>query len=172
MTSEGRAPAVIRLPNDREIVVTRAFEGPIAVVFEVLTTRDRAEMAVSEGEELTVYINQLWVGGSWHHVFAGTGGTETSFHGTFLEVERPSRVVATWLVDDWPDSPAIESMDLQEADGLTTLTYRLAFRGQAARDAVPEEVSSQMMGAGIARNLDNVAGLLRSRLIPPGTDSR
>lgn len=90
MEPKQHPPAVIELPNGYEIVVTRAFEAPIAAVFDAFTTRTRAEMAVSEGEELKVYINDLRVGGTWHHVFAGDDGRETSFRGTFLEVDRPN----------------------------------------------------------------------------------
>lgn len=160
--------AVIELPNDCEIVAARALEAPIAVVLDAFTTRDRAEMAVSEGEDLTVYTNDLWVGGTWHHVSAGDDGTETSFHGTFLAVERPTRVSATRLLDDWPEAEAVESIELNETDGITMLTYRLAFRDPAARDTIPKEVSAQMMGDGFVRNIESVAALLRSRVDPSG----
>ncbi len=60
-------------------------------------------------------------------------------------------------------------MELHETNGVTTLTYKLAFRDQAARDTVPQDVSTQMMGDGILRNVDNVAHLLSSRLHPPET---
>ena len=61
-------------------------------------------------------------------------GTECSFRGTYLEVEPPTRTVATWLFDGWPDAHAVESVDLRETDGVTTLTMMLAFRDQAGRD--------------------------------------
>jgi uncharacterized protein YndB with AHSA1/START domain len=51
-----------------------------------------------------------------------------------LEVEPPIRTVATWLFEGWPDAEAVESVDLHEADGVTTLTMKLAFRDQAGRD--------------------------------------
>ncbi len=100
MAGRRHPSAVLEVPNDREIIVRREFDAPIALVFAAFTTRDRAEMARSPGEELKVYENDLRVGGTYHHVFAGDDGTETSFHGTFIEVERPTRVVATWLMDD------------------------------------------------------------------------
>jgi uncharacterized protein YndB with AHSA1/START domain len=51
-----------------------------------------------------------------------------------LEVEPPTRTVATWLFEGWPDADAVESVDLHETDGVTTLTMRLAFRDKAGRD--------------------------------------
>src|SRR5262249_915242 len=137
VTRKRQHSAVIELANEREIVITRAFDAPIALVFDVLTTRDRAEMARTEGEELTACEIDLRVGGNYHHVFEGDDGTEASFHGPFLEIEPPARVVATWLYDGWPDAEAVESIELHETHGVTALTYRLAFRDQIGRVPLP-----------------------------------
>jgi uncharacterized protein YndB with AHSA1/START domain len=147
------------------MVITREFDAPIALVFDVFTTRDRAEMARFEGEELTVCKIDLRVGGNYHHVFVGDEGTEASFHGTFLEIEPPTQVVATWLFDEWPDAEAVESINLHETHGVTTLTYRLAFRDQVGRDHLPNTAN------GIVANFDNIEDLLSSRLDPRGTIS-
>lgn len=147
------------------MVITRAFDAPIARVFDVLTTRDRAEMARFEGEELKICTIDLRVGGNYHHVFVGDDGTEASFHGTFLEIEPPTQVVATWLYDGWPDAEAVESIELHETHGVTTMTYRLAFRDQAGRAPLPT------IANGMVANFDNVEDLLNSRLDSPGTVS-
>ena len=160
MTHKPHHSAVIDLPNERELVITREFDAPITFVFDVCTTRDRAEMARAEREELKVCEIDLRVGGNYHHVFVGDDGTEASFRGTFLEIEPPTRVVATWLYDGWPEAEAIESLDLREAHGVTTLTYRLAFRDQIGRAPLPN------IAKGIMANFDNVEDLLNSRLDP------
>ena len=61
-------------------------------------------------------------------------GTVCSFRGTYLEVEPPIRTVETWLFNGWPDAEAVETMELHETDGVTTFTWRLAFRDKAGRD--------------------------------------
>ena len=165
MTRQQHHSAVIDLPNEREIVITREFDAPIALVFDVFTTRDRAEMARFAGEELTICAIDLRVGGNYHQVFVGADGTEASFHGLFLEVEPPTQVVATWLYDGWPDAEAVESIELHETQGVTTLTYRLAFRDQAGRDHLPK------IANGMVANFDNIEDLLSSRLDPRGTVS-
>lgn len=86
-------------------------------------------------------------------------GTECSFRGTFLEVEPPTRTVETWLFEGWPDAEAVETMDLQEANGMTKLTWKLAFRDKAGRDHMTKF-------DGIEANLDNVEDYLRSLLDP------
>ena len=67
-------------------------------------------------------------------VFVTPEGKECSFRGSYLEIDRPSRVVDTWLFEGWPDAEAVETLDLQETDGVTTVTMNLAFRDQAGRD--------------------------------------
>jgi uncharacterized protein YndB with AHSA1/START domain len=164
VTRKQHRSAVIDLPSDREIVITRAFDAPIALVFDVFSTRDRAEMARADGEELTVCAIDLRVGGTYHQVFVGDDGTEASFHGTYLEIELPTRIVNTWIYDGWPDAEAVESIELAETQGVTTLTYRLAFRDQAGRAHMTQY-------DGILANFDNIEDLLSSRLDPPGTVS-
>ena len=161
MTRKPHRSAVIELPNEREIVITREFDAPIALVYDVFTTPDRADMARFEGEELKVCEIDLRVGGNYHHHFVDGDGTEASFRGTFLEIEPPTRVVNTWLYDGWPDAEAVESIDLHETHGVTTLTYRLAFRDQVGRDHMKYE--------GIVANFDNIEDLLSSRRGPSGT---
>ena len=100
------------------------------------------------GEEVTVCSIDLRVGGDYRYVFVTDDGVECSFRGTFLEVEPPTRTVETWLFDGWPDAEAVESMELHETDGVTTLTWRLAFRDQAGRDHMTKY-------DGIEANFDN-----------------
>jgi uncharacterized protein YndB with AHSA1/START domain len=116
------------------------------------------------GEEVTVCSIDLRVGGNYHFVFVTDDGIECSFRGTYLEVEPPTRTVQTWLFDGWPDAEAVESMDLHETDGVTKLTYRLAFHDKAGRDHMTKF-------DGLEANFDNVEDYLRSLLDPKGTVS-
>jgi len=38
------------------------------------------------------------------------------------------------MFEGWPDAEAVETVDLDESDGVTTMTSNLAFRDQAGRD--------------------------------------
>jgi uncharacterized protein YndB with AHSA1/START domain len=64
--------------------------------------------------------------GDLRQFFVTDDGTERSFRGTYLEVEPPTRTVATWLFEGWPDADAVESVDLHETDGVTKLTMKLS----------------------------------------------
>jgi uncharacterized protein YndB with AHSA1/START domain len=135
VTPNRHGSAVIEFPSDLEILITREFDAPIALVFDVFTKPEhvRKHFAPVE-EEVTVCSIDLRVGGDYHIVMVTADGIECSFRGTYLEVEPPTRTVQTWLFDGWPDAEAVESMELTETDGVTKLTYRLTFRDQAGRD--------------------------------------
>ena len=135
MTPKRHGSAHIEFPNDLEIVLTREFDAPIELVFDVLTKPEHVIKTIAPyGEEVKVCSIDLRVGGNYHFVFVTDDGRECSFRGTFLEVEPPNRTVETWVFEGWPGVEAVESVDLQEVNGVTKLTHRLAFRDKAGRD--------------------------------------
>jgi uncharacterized protein YndB with AHSA1/START domain len=126
---------VIEFPNDLEILMTRKFDAPVALVFDVFTKPEHVRRTFPPfGEEMTVCSIDLRVGGEYHFVMVTDDGREMSFRGTYLEVQPPHRTVQTWMFEGWPGVEAVETMDLHETDGVTTLTHRLAFRDKAGRD--------------------------------------
>jgi uncharacterized protein YndB with AHSA1/START domain len=160
VTPDRHGSAVIDFPNDLEIVITREFDAPIQLVFDVATKPEHVRKTFAPfGEEVTVCSIDLRVGGDYHFVMVTDDGTECSFRGTFLAVEPPTRTAQTWVFDGWPGVEAVESMDLHEVDGVTTVTYRLAFRDQAGRAHMTKY-------DGLLANFDHEEDLLRSLLDP------
>ena len=134
MTPTRHGSSVIEYPSELEIVTTRAFDAPLALVFDVLTKPEHVRNWFAPFEcKVTECSIDLRVGGSYHIVFVTGDGAECSFRGTYSEVEPPTRTVATWLFEGWPDAEAVETVDLHETDGVTTLTMLLAFRNHAGR---------------------------------------
>jgi len=152
--------AVITFPSELEIVITREFDAPIALVFDVLTKPEHVSRWFAPFAcKVTTCSIDLCVGGSYYIVFVTEDGTECSFRGTYLEVEPPTRTVQTWLFEGWPDAHAVESTDLHETDGVTKMTNKLAFRDKAGRD--------HMTGSdGTEDSYDKMEDLLRSLLDP------
>jgi uncharacterized protein YndB with AHSA1/START domain len=135
MTTNRHGSSVIEFPSDLEILTTREFDAPIELVFDVLTKPEHVRnWFAAFKDRVTECSIDLRVGGDYHIVSVTENGTECSFRGTYLEVQRPTRIVATWLFEGWPDADAIESDDLHEVDGVTTLTVKLAFSDQTGRD--------------------------------------
>lgn len=165
MTANRHGSAVVEFPNDLEIVITREFDAPIALVFDVLTKPEHVSKWFAPFAcEVTKCSIDLRVGGEYHIVFVTDDGTECSFRGTYLEVESPTRTVETWLFEGWPDAHAVESMDLHETDGVTKLTNNLTFRDKAGRDHMTKS-------DGTEDSFDKLEDLLRSLLDADGTVS-
>jgi uncharacterized protein YndB with AHSA1/START domain len=124
LTPDRDGSTVIQFPSDLDVLITREFEAPIELVFDVFTKPEHVSKTIAPyGEQVKVCSIDLRVGGNYHFVFVTDDGTEMSFRGTYLEVEPPTRTVETWLFDGWPDAHAVESVDLHETHGVTTLTY-------------------------------------------------
>ena len=148
---------MIELPSDLEVLVTRDFEAPIALVFEALTKPEHVcKWFPPHGEEVVECSIDLRVGGEYHFVFLTSDGKEMSFRGTYVEVEPPTRTVATSAIEGRPGSQAVETMELRETGGITTMTIRLTFEENAGRPTRFEG-----MQASFDRVEDVVRGLLK-----------
>jgi uncharacterized protein YndB with AHSA1/START domain len=144
----------LTFPSELDVALTRVYDAPAALVFDVLWEPEHLRRTIAPyGEEVTVLEVDLKVGGDYRFVFVPPDGKECSFRGTFLEVDRPRRTAQTWHFDGWPDADAVESFDLAEVDGGTRLTWTLAFRDRAGRDRMTAY-------DGIEANFDHVGALL------------
>jgi uncharacterized protein YndB with AHSA1/START domain len=158
VTPDRHGSAVITFPNELEVVITREFDAPIALVFDVLTKPEHvSKWGATPPDRMTECSIDLRVGGSYHSSFVTGDGDVFSFSGTYLEVEPPTRTVETWLFNYWPDAEAVETMALQESNGVTTLTWSLAFRDKAGRDHMTRFDGRQ-------DSLDEMDDILRSVL--------
>jgi len=163
MTRTEHGSTVVEVPNDRDVLLTREFEAPIGLVFDVLTKPEHvSKWFAGPGEEMKECSIDLRVGGEYRFVFLTKDGMEMSFGGTYLEVEPPTRTVETWLFEGRPGGDAVESQDLHEARGVTTLTVKLAFTDPAGRPTKFE---------GMEESFDRIDDVVRSLVDPSGTVS-
>jgi uncharacterized protein YndB with AHSA1/START domain len=155
----------IEFPSELEILMRREFEAPIEFVFDVFTKEEHVRNTFPPfGEEMAVCNIDLRVGGEYQYVMVTGEGREMSFRGTFLEIEPPTRMVQTWLFEGWPGAEAVETVDFHEIDGVTTMTWKLAFRDQAGRDHMTRFDGQE-------DSYDKMEDLLRSLLDREGTVS-
>jgi len=136
MNGTRHGSATVKFPSDREVLITRQFDAPAELVFDVLTKPEHVRVWFG-AKELEVCEIDLRVGGKYHFVgYVMDGDTVTcSFRGTYLEIDRPARLVGTWVFDGRPDAEATETLELRERDGVTTMTDCLAFKDKATRDS-------------------------------------
>ena len=173
MTPNRHGSARIEFPNELDILITRQFDAPIALVFDVLTKPEHvSKWGATPPDRMKECSIDLRVGGTYHYSFVTPDGTKCSFRGTYLEVERPFRTVETWLFEGWPDAEAVETWQLHETDGVTTVTMRLAFRDKAGRDHYPanaQNADELTSPNGVLDSFDAMEDILRSLLDPKGT---
>ena len=166
MTPNRHGSAVIEFPSELEIVTTREFDAPLELVFDVLTKPEHVRNWFAPfSDQVTTCDIDLRVGGSYHIVFVTPDGKECSFRGTYSEVEPPTRTVATWLFEGWPDADAVETVELEETDGVTTLTTVMAFRDQAGR-------ARMSTNDGQEDSFNKLEDYLASLLAPSGATSK
>lgn len=117
----GKNRTTIERTSDRELVVTRTFAGPAALVFDAWTKPELVKRwwaPRSFGMELAVCEIDLRAGGKYRYEFAKNGATIFVAHGVYKEVERPTRLV--WTNADAGDS--VTTATFVETAGRTTVT--------------------------------------------------
>jgi uncharacterized protein YndB with AHSA1/START domain len=162
MTTTRHGSATVEFPSEREVLITRKFDASAELLFDVLTKPEHVRVWFTDGDQdLEVCEIDLRVGGEYRYVGVFADGERCSFHGTFLEVERPLRTVETWVFDDRPDDEAMETVTLHEQDGVTTMTTLLAFKDQASRDTTTWTAADGVHAAdGIQGSDDNLEDYL------------
>jgi uncharacterized protein YndB with AHSA1/START domain len=120
--------------SDREIVVTRTFNGPARIVFEAWTKPELFRqwwVPKSVGMSLLSCEMDVRVGGRYRLEFAH-GDTQMAFFGTYKEVTPHSRLVWT---NDESDGGAVSTVTFEERGGKTLLVYHELYSSKEALDA-------------------------------------
>jgi uncharacterized protein YndB with AHSA1/START domain len=127
--------AVVSLPSDTQILVTREFDAPKHLVYKAWTTPELLKRWWSARRgEMTVAEVDLRVGGEWRYVMVTPDGREVAFHGEYLEIEPEQRIVSTEIYEAVPDAEATCTATFTEVDGRTTLTLLIDHQLQEHRD--------------------------------------
>ena len=128
--------AVITLPTDTQIQITREFDAPAHLVYRAWTEPElvRRWWTAKRGE-MTVAEIDLRVGGRWRYAMLAHGEFEVAFHGEYLEIVPDQRLVTTEIYEGMPDAPATTTTTFAQRDGHTKVTILVDHTSQAHRDA-------------------------------------
>lgn len=133
--------AVVTLPTDTQILITREFAAPRHLVYRAWTTPElvRRWWAGDRGEVTSVEID-LRPGGRWRYVMVvscGTelDGTEVAFHGEYREIVANERIVSTEIFEGMPGASSLNTATFTEAAGRTIVTVLVEHTSRANRDA-------------------------------------
>ena len=82
--------AEVTLPFDCEIHITRVFDAPAELVFDVWDVDRRRRPLVDDAALVVACDIDLRVGGSWRYVIRKPDGTELAWSGVYREIDRPA----------------------------------------------------------------------------------
>lgn len=155
-----RHKLTLATPDDRTIVMTRAFDAPRALVFDALTTPALLQrwMLGPEGGTMPVCEVDLRVGGVYRFVLRW-GAEELVMHGVYRAIEPPGRLVHTEIFEPWPDSESVITTVLTERDGVTTMVATVVYPSREARDGI----IASGMEEGAAASYDRLDTLFGAR---------
>src|ERR1700683_1728287 len=120
--------------SERELVITRTFNGPARIVFEAWTTPQllkRGWAPKATGVSLFSCEADVRVGGRYRFEFGLEASKTMAFFGRYLEVTPHSRLVWT---NDESDDGAVTTVTFEEKGGKTLLVMHELYPSKEALD--------------------------------------
>ena len=144
--ADGENRTSIERKGDRELVVTRTFDAPPAMVYKAWSQPGlfrRWWMPKSaSGVSLLSCDMDVRTGGKYRLEF-GAGGPETmAFYGKYLDVVPDRRIV--WTNEENGEAGSVTTVTLEEKDGRTHLVLRDLY---PSKDALDAAIASDSTGA-------------------------
>jgi uncharacterized protein YndB with AHSA1/START domain len=135
--------------------IERTFDAPAERVFAAWTSEDvlRRWLYGMPGWETPTAEVDLRVGGRIRIVMRDpSDGNEAGAGGEYTVVDRPHRLVFTWVWDDQPDQPQLIELEFFEREGRTTVLM--------TNSAIPTDARLESQERGWQFCLDNLERLL------------
>jgi uncharacterized protein YndB with AHSA1/START domain len=134
--------STVTLPNDRDVVVVRAFNAPRTLVFDAWTKPALIQrwMLGPPGWTMPVCEMDVRPGGKFKWRWRSEeSGAEFGFTGEFREVVRPSRIVHLERYEPGDVGgemgEALVTSEFTEKSAVTTQTMTIHYESKAVRDA-------------------------------------
>ena len=148
MVKTGKGSAVVTLPSDTQILITREFDAPAHLIYKAFTTPALIKRWWSgkRGSVTTAEVD-LRVGGKWRFVMTTNRGEEVAFRGWYREIVPNKRLVYTEMYEavqqSDKDEGTLNTMTLVESDGRTLVTTLVEAHVREVRDMI---INSGMEG--------------------------
>jgi uncharacterized protein YndB with AHSA1/START domain len=158
MTDERKA--MLTLPAEDQIQITREFDAPRHLVYKAWTTPElvarwwTARRGSARGMEI-----DLRVGGRWRYAMEMPEGQEVAFHGTYREIVPDERIVSTEVYEGAPlpaeeleANATVNTITFAEEGGRTLVTMLIQCPSAEVREAI--------IGSGMEDGLQDALDLL------------
>jgi uncharacterized protein YndB with AHSA1/START domain len=141
-------PTTVERTSERELAVTRTFNGPAHIVFEAWTKPEllkRWWTPPSFGISFVSCEADVRTGGAYRFVFSHPDFEQPmAFFGRYIEVTPHSRIV--WTNEESEDGP-VSTVTFEEKDGKTLLVLTELYPSKQALDDAIASGSSGTSGA-------------------------
>jgi uncharacterized protein YndB with AHSA1/START domain len=148
--------------GDREVVITRTFKAPRALVFDAFTKPQLVKrwLLGPPGWSMPTCEIDLTIGGRFRYVWRNKErGKDMGVGGAFREIVPPERIVHDELFDeDWTGGQTIVTTMFTEQGGRTTVAMTVLYSSAGARDAA----LSTGMTKGMDQSYDRLDEILAS----------
>ena len=169
MTTVDSPQVAVRSEGQREIVITRSFKAPRALVFDCWTKPELfARWFVRPGWTVPVLEMDVRPGGSYRYVMRQEDGSEFAMQGEYREVLRPERLVSTIAFAGFeevgwrPEDATVSVIELVEGGAGTLMRMTQRYPSQEVRDQTLNFMETQP-GASGADGYDRLAELVEER---------
>jgi len=154
----------VTTPTDREIVITREFDAPRALVWDAMSRPELLKRWVlgPPGWEMTVCEEDAHPGGAFRWAWSGPEGAVMSMSGVYREVVPPEHCVRTEVFEVGcvpGGGEQLATLVLTELGERTLLTITLLYESKEARDGAAASGMEQGMAAGYER-LDEILAMV------------
>src|SRR5262245_2615253 len=132
--------------SERELVVTRTFNGPARIVFEAWTKPELFKqwwVPKSMNASLLSCEMDVRVGGKYRLVFGNDASKPMEFFGRYIEVTPHLRLV--WTNDDGRDRRPVTTVTFEEEGGKTLLVMHELYPSKEALDAAGTGAADAMV---------------------------
>ncbi len=127
--------AMVTLPSDTQILITRTFAAPREHVYRAWTEPElvRRWWPARRGEMTVVEID-LQVGGRWRFAMVTPSGQEVAFNGDYREIVAPERLSWSEFYEAMPGEGALNTLTLTDSGGVTSIELLVEHETRRARD--------------------------------------
>jgi uncharacterized protein YndB with AHSA1/START domain len=158
----GGVSTTVTTVGDRGVRLVRVFPAPPDVVWDTMTDPSLVPSWWGPAHHAPVVVEMdVRPGGRWRFEMHAHGNV-FGFGGEYLEVERPGRLVQTFVFDPFPDAGATEVATLAlHGDGHTLFTVDITHPTPEGRDA--------QLAGGMAEGMQETHRRLEALVIAAGS---
>ncbi len=155
-----KTPAAVERTSDREMVVTRTFNGPARLVFEAWTKPDLLQRwwaPKSYGISFISCEADVRTGGAYRFVFGHPASEQPmAFFGRYIESTPPARLV--WTNEEGGEDGQVTTVTFEDRGGETRVVMHDLY---PSKEALDDAIASGSAG-GICETFDQLDELLVS----------